>query len=416
MSKFANMKAKKDKVTKYVGGGALIQAGLGAAQTAYGMSQLPRARQEFERAKAAAPSLETPAQYYENYKNAYDSELARMESESVQSNLSTSIKALQGAGGRALVGGLGASVAQSQAARNAMLQQERAARLQAGQTLAQAEEAAIDRKEARSQQDIAYANQAYQAALGNIGSGIGAIGEAGMYGAFDGLGQGLENFMEGLSPNMKKFAENTDMYSQERLRQDANIRADFEANLPKADLTSSLTRPVVGEGSLGETMEMEQKIRDRKIAEKKLQDAIDASKSKGKTSPSGQGITQMDSQRVENMRDFGNRVVNAVPSIYETAANMALRSNPLTSFLADNKGLASALLYNFSKENGGMMLDGQFSHEKNPIDIVQNGVKVGEATGSEYIVNPEQAKKIAAQSAYAKKLFKRFEKQAKKKK
>lgn len=408
------MKAKKDTVKKFVGGGALIQAGLGAAQTAYGMAQLPRARQEFERAKAAAPSLETPSQYYENYKNAYDSELARMESEAVQGNLATSVKALQGAGGRALVGGLGASVAQSQAARNAMLQQERAARLQAGQDLARAQEAAIERKEVRSQQDISYANQAYQAALGNIGSGISAIGEAGMYGAFDGLGQGIEDFMKDLSPNMKKFAENTEMYSQERLSQDAKIRADFEAGIPKVDLTQSLTRPVVGEGSLGETMEMEQKIRDRKIAEKELQDAIDASKSKGKTSPSGQGITQMDSQKTENMRDLGMKIKGAVPSIYETLAGTFLKSNPLTSWMTP--GLGATLLYTSSKENGGMMLDGQFSHEKNPIDIVQNGVKVGEATGSEYIVNPEQAKKIAAQSAYAKKLFKRFEKQAKKKK
>ena len=66
MSKFANMKAKKDTVKKYIGGGALIQAGLGTAQTVYGLTQLPRARAEFERARAAAPTLETPAQYYEN--------------------------------------------------------------------------------------------------------------------------------------------------------------------------------------------------------------------------------------------------------------------------------------------------------------------------------------------------------------
>lgn len=413
MSKFANMKAKKDKVTKYVGGGALIQAGLGAAQTAYGMAQLPRARQEFERAKAAAPSLETPSQYYENYKNAYDSELARMESEAVQGNLATSVKALQGAGGRALVGGLGASVAQSQSARNAMLQQERAARLQAGQDLARAQESAIERKEVRSQQDIAYANQAYQAALGNIGSGISAIGEAGMYGAFDGLGQGIEDFMKGLSPNMRKFAENTEMYSQERLRQDAKIRADFEANLPKVDLTQSLTRPEFGgiteTKSLGGKSEHETSV-DREYNRRKAQ----VEQEKKNIAPSGQGIRQMDSQRTENLRDLGNRIVGGIPSIYETAANTFLKSNPLTSWMTN--GVGAALLYGASKENGGMVLDGEFSHDKNPIDIVQNGIKVGEATGSEYIVNPEQAKKIAAQSAYAKKLFKRFEKQAKKKK
>ena len=336
-----------------------------------------------------------------------------MESEAVQGNLATSVKALQGAGGRALVGGLGASVAQSQAARNAMLQQERAARLQAGQDLARAQEAAIDRKEVRSQQDIAYANQAYQAALGNIGSGISAIGEAGMYGAFDGLGQGIEDFMKDLSPNMKKFAENTDMYSQERLRQDAIIRSGFDPQLPEVDLTQSLTRPefsgIQDPKPLGGKTEHEISV-DREYNRRKAQ----VEQEKKTIAPSGQGIREMDSQKTENMRDLGMKIKGAVPSIYETLAGTFLKSNPLTSWI--NPGLGAALLYNSSKENGGMVLDGEFSHERNPIDIVQNGVKVGEATGSEYIVNPEQAKKIAAQSAYAKKLFKRFEKQAKKKK
>lgn len=34
---------------------------------------------------------------------------------------------------------------------------------------------------------------------------------------------------------------------------------------------------------------------------------------------------------------------------------------------------------------------GKFSHEENPIDIVQEGAKIGEMTGGEYIFNPEQA-------------------------
>ena len=64
--------------------------------------------------------------------------------------------------------------------------------------------------------------------------------------------------------------------------------------------------------------------------------------------------------------------------------------------------------------HGGMMTDGSFSHKSNPIDIVQEGQKVGEMTGGEYIINPTQAKKIAKESSYARKLFKRFEKNAKK--
>ena len=64
-------------------------------------------------------------------------------------------------------------------------------------------------------------------------------------------------------------------------------------------------------------------------------------------------------------------------------------------------------------KQGGMMTNGSFSHSSNPIDIVQNGVKVGEATGGEYILNPEQAAKIKKESSFARKLFKQFEKKAK---
>ncbi len=37
---------------------------------------------------------------------------------------------------------------------------------------------------------------------------------------------------------------------------------------------------------------------------------------------------------------------------------------------------------------------GEFSHDDNPIDIVQEGAKIGEMTGGEYIFNPEQAKEM----------------------
>ena len=37
---------------------------------------------------------------------------------------------------------------------------------------------------------------------------------------------------------------------------------------------------------------------------------------------------------------------------------------------------------------------GTFSHETNPIDIMQQGAKIGEMTGGEYIFNPKQAKQM----------------------
>ena len=63
----------------------------------------------------------------------------------------------------------------------------------------------------------------------------------------------------------------------------------------------------------------------------------------------------------------------------------------LTS-IARNGGIA---------KNGGVVqkTPGKFSHESNPIDMVaENGEKVGEVTGGEYIINPKQSQ--ALETAY----------------
>ena len=66
------------------------------------------------------------------------------------------------------------------------------------------------------------------------------------------------------------------------------------------------------------------------------------------------------------------------------------------------------------KEDGGKVkkTPGEFSHESNPLDVMQDGEKVAEMTGGEYVINPEQAKKIAKQSKFAAMLFKKFEKES----
>lgn len=65
-----------------------------------------------------------------------------------------------------------------------------------------------------------------------------------------------------------------------------------------------------------------------------------------------------------------------------------------------------------SFKDGGK-LKGKFSHEENPIHMVnENGEKVGEATGGEYILNPKQAAAISKESKYFRNLLKqkRFKK------
>ena len=57
---------------------------------------------------------------------------------------------------------------------------------------------------------------------------------------------------------------------------------------------------------------------------------------------------------------------------------------------------------------GGMMTPGEFSHKSNPIDIMQEGAKIGEMTGGEAVLNPEQQKKTAKESPYFRKLMREF--------
>jgi hypothetical protein len=341
------MKSKRNKEKTYQNGGELlgalasatgvggvVQAGLGAAQALYGLSQIPRARAEFNRARAAAPSLQTPAQFYENYRNSYDAELARMQSDAIQSNLATSVQALQGAGGRAVIGGLGAATQGAQAAQMQMLAQERAARMRAGEQLAAAEQQSVRLQEVRNQQQQAYANQAFQAALGNIGAGLGSVGTGALFAA-----QGLERKSkeERQANREQRRAENQSFRDQKRLE------------------------------------------REQRKANRQQDRAVDTG--------------------IKSERNAGDAAINFMRSqgIDVGGQNQINFDNPPF----------------FSGKSGGMMTKGEFSHDTNPIDLVQDGVKVGEATGGEYIINPTQAKKIAKQSSFARKLFKRFERKAK---
>jgi len=303
------MKSKRNKPKEYYVGG-LLQAGLGVAQTAHGVYQRRQAKKEFSRQAAMAPSLATPEQYYENYKNAYDSTLAKMEADNINRAYASSLEALQGAGGRAVVGGLGAIESGRQAGMNQMLGQERQARMAAGQALAGAQSTEQQYRIAQHQQDVAMANEAFQAGTQNIGRAFNSAAENLMYGQ-------LAKQMNGEDPTAFKDT-------------------------------------VVGKGAMG---------------------LINSAK--------GVNVAQPFQQAGSFLKE------KAVDYVMNRAGS-------------------------YRMEQGGMVTDGKFDHDTNPIHLIQNGEKVGEATGGEYILNPKQADAIAKQSTYARKLFKQFAKNAKK--
>ena len=176
------MKSKKSYKKYFEGGavGAGLQAVAGLGQIAYGISANKKANKELERVRSSAPSLDTPSEYYKAYKESYDQNIMNRQMENVNRALSGGTQALGAAGGRALLGGLGAlteGAAQQQQSLADMQQQRQTAALS---QLAGAQEATMGRKEGRYQQELGFAQAAKEAAVQNIAGGIGAVGGAGL--------------------------------------------------------------------------------------------------------------------------------------------------------------------------------------------------------------------------------------------
>lgn len=423
------MKAKKDNKKEYAVGG-YIQAGLGLAQAVYGASQLPRARAEFAAAQASAPSLETPAQFYENYRNAYEAEIARMESESIDRNIGTSVQALQGAGGRALVGGLSAVTGQAQNERNRMLSQERSLRLKAGQDLARAEERSVQMREARSQRQIDRASQAYQAALSNIGAGIGSMG-TGLMEAFNApKSEGKDKAPGSMMERLRARYGQLDGVSKDLGTAEVPT---LSVETPEVDFAKNyMSRfEVPSVGDLGDPFKQPQPEsydfateRDKFISgapRGSFDELLGRS-----TNPNAPTFVPTIDQNGYQATPENEAIIKRYRDklmLQRGYTNYDYKKSQEITFTPEENKIISAWEKGRPKRNGypvfeqgGMKTKGAFDHDSNPIHLIQNGKKVGEATGGEYILNPEQAKAVAKESSYARKLFKRFEKNAKKNK
>tara|TARA_R100001463_G_scaffold82074_3_gene136648 strand:+ start:9869 stop:10843 length:975 start_codon:yes stop_codon:yes gene_type:complete len=122
-----------------------------------------------------------------------------------------------------------------------------------------------------------------------------------------------------------------------------------------------------------------------------------------------------------NFKDLNFGVKDA-PVNYNTDSIASLVSQGLASYATPDAGYGTvtdfgdeyvdpitSIMGNLQfNEDGGMITKGAFSHETNPIDIMQDGAKVGEMTGGEAILNPDQQNKVAKQSPYFRKLMREF--------
>ena len=168
---------KTDGTRKFATGGFIggaIQAAAGVGQTIYGINQLKKANNEMDTLLAGAPDLELPSAYKQYAQRAIDQTNLRRQTEAINRRLATSTDALSKAGGRALLGGLQQSVTAANAAQQAALAQQNQQEMQGLQVLGQAQAQTQRMKEQRFQMQYGAADAAKQAALGNIGAGVGA--------------------------------------------------------------------------------------------------------------------------------------------------------------------------------------------------------------------------------------------------
>lgn len=278
-NKFATMKIKSYKdgkqVKKYVSTGkekkavvgaimtglqGLASIGTGIADYRAGRDEAEDRADEIRRLKATAPSLETPAAFRQAVKDAYDRSLLESQQREITRQLGTSVGALQQAGGRALLGGIGAATQQAALMGERAAQSQAQTQLGALSQLGQAELSTQRLRENRYQRELAQQRQLRAQAEAGAGAGLGNI------------------------------------------------------------IGGALSAGTIGLGAAGA---------------------------------------------------FGGDIKKAM----------------LGDFTSDEED-------NTAEKGAVIKTKGEFSHEKNPIDLVQNGEKVGEATGGEYIFNPQQSRKM----------------------
>tara|TARA_R100000406_G_scaffold74973_1_gene55335 strand:+ start:3175 stop:4158 length:984 start_codon:yes stop_codon:yes gene_type:complete len=109
----------------------------------------------------------------------------------------------------------------------------------------------------------------------------------------------------------------------------------------------------------------------------------------------------------EGVQNFFNQISNLFNQGGGSGSNLDMIAQ-----MADTA--ANDPLVQGNNKQGGMISPGEFSHKRNPIDMVQKGNKVGELTGGEVILNPKQEKKVAMESPYFRQLLKKFKADASK--
>lgn len=159
-----------------IASGAQAAAGLG--KTAFGLSQKARGKQ----ALAAAYEAPTgkPSEYAELLKQARASDLAQRRIDEINRSMATSTAALQQAGARGIIGGIGAVTEAGSRAKTGVLSQQQAEIMRALERGTIGAERERARQINRQMREEGFAMQGIESGIANIAGGLGDVVSAGI--------------------------------------------------------------------------------------------------------------------------------------------------------------------------------------------------------------------------------------------
>ena len=266
-----------------------------------------------------------------------------------------------------------------------------------------------------------------------IGQGV-SLGAAAIGGALQyGQGQSIQKKSEGYRdqlmkqglPKMETPQEYFDLYEKSKENRQAQI-AQQQASQSYANVAEALSRG--GSRAMIGGLSKAQNVYDMSSAQigaQAQQAELSALGTLASAKAQAAGMnTQLGAQNYMNEMGYAMSGINAGASMKANAINQFLGTGA-----AVGQGMSRAAMMgaqdpemwaNFIGREG-MKTPGEFNHDSNPIHLMRNGQKIGEATGGEYIFNPQQSKKLKqlAQAGnsplhqYVAGLLNKFDKQSK---
>lgn len=295
--------------------------------------------------------------------------------------ITTSLLVAQGIAG---LGKTGYGMYQQRAGKRALAGVQEASRMKPGEYAEMLREAkkgqAVQNRIEEINRSLATSNEALQQSGSRaVIGGIGKVTQAGASAKNQLLAQQQQDIMRALGASA--------MGSERKIMRDTQ-REMQETRLAQAAINAGVQNTVSGLSDLGATAGY----------------ALALSKSKGE----GEGDSKAfaNARRATRLAQEGIRSdierfeqPGGIPSVDDSLQFPELSLDGLEDIEAIDDDLEEFY-------NGGMVTDGPFNHDTNPIYMVQGGKMVGEMTGGEYVLNPSQAKAISKESKYFRNLLK----------